>query len=525
MKPDINNAEAIYSAIDPDAGMPLQRSVYERFASAILDGRFRPGERLPSTRDLAHTLGVARNTVAWAFEQLAVEGFIETRHGSGSFVSTQLPGNGSMRQAINAAAPQTPKPPLSSRSQRFSEVARSLQIPQRPVPFRINMPAVDAFPVALWRRLMKSLLSENSIKAGYLLGETEPAGYGPLREAIAAHLMISRGVTCTPEQVLIVAGAQQGLDLAARLLLDPGDKVWCEDPGFPGAVAAMRAAGARIGAIPVDHDGFDVEAGMAMHPDARLAIVCPSSQFPLGSTLSLPRRLALIEWARRSHGWIIEDDYDSEFRYRGRPVRSLQGLDGGQRVVYVGTFSKVLFPGLRLAYLVVPKPYVELFVNARIVAGRQSPTFEQVVVERFMSEGHLTRHIARMRRLYAERREILIDTVTRTLPDLIRLQPLDTGLQMLGWLPERWDDGEIARRAAKTGLEITPLSRLTIEQPRPPALLLGFGNFGRTDMRAGAQKLHAVLEAYRQEEAAEPGDLRKRRGKARSAALRREQAP
>lgn len=499
MKPDINAADGIYSAIDPDVGVPLQRSVYERFASAILNGRFRPGERLPSTRDLAQTLGVSRNTVAWAFEQLAVEGFIETRHGSGSFVSTQLPGDGSMSRAANAVDPQTPRPPLSNRSQRFSEVARSLQIPQRPVPFRINMPAVDAFPVALWRRLMKSLLSDSSVRAGHLLGETEPAGYGPLREAIAAHLTIGRGVTCAPEQVLIVAGAQQGLDIAARLLLDPGDKVWCEDPGFPGAVAAMRAAGARIGAIPVDHEGLDVEAGMAMHPDARLAVVCPSSQFPLGSTLSLPRRLALIEWARRSGGWIIEDDYDSEFRYRGRPVRSLQGLDGGERVVYVGTFSKVLFPGLRLAYLVVPKPYVELFVNARIVAGRQSPTFEQVVVERFMAEGHLTRHIARMRRLYAERRAILIDALTQTLPGLLRLQPSDTGLQMLGWLPDGWADGEIARRCAEAGLEITPLSRLTIARRLPPALLLGFGNFSRADIREGAQKLKSALEAYSRE--------------------------
>lgn len=499
MKPHVDDADEIYSAIDADADMPLQRSVYERFASAILNGRFRPGERLPSTRDLAQTLGVARNTVAWAFEQLAVEGFIETRRGSGSFVSTQLPDDGSLGRAAEAMGPQTPRPPLSNRSQRFSEVARSLQIPQRPVPFRINMPAVDAFPIALWRRLMKSLLADGSVKAGHLLGETEPAGYGPLREAIAGHLMITRGVTCTPEQVLIVAGAQQGLDLAARLLLDPGDKGWCEDPGFPGAVAAMRAAGARIGAIPVDQDGIDVEAGMAMHPDARLAIVCPSSQFPLGNTLSLARRLALIEWARRNGGWIIEDDYDSEFRYRGRPVRSLQGLDGGQRVVYVGTFSKVLFPGLRLAYLVVPKPHVELFVNARIVAGRQSPTFEQVIVERFMSEGHLTRHIARMRRLYAERRAILIDTVMQAIPGLIRLQPSDTGLQMLGWLPEGWDDGEIASRAAETGLEITPLSRLTIERKLPPALLLGFGNFSRADMRAGMQKLASVLEAYQSE--------------------------
>ncbi len=499
MDADDEKSGGIFRAIESDPSIPLQRRVYERFATAILDGQLRPGDRLPSTRELAKTLGVARNTATWAFEQLAVEGFIETRHGSGTFVSSQLPDAGSGGRLRVPQDEETAAARLARRSERFAVVARSLRIPQKPVPFRINMPAVDAFPVALWRRLMKSLLSESGVGAGYLLGETEPAGYGPLREAIARYLMISRGVTCTPEQVVIVAGAQQGLDLAARLLLDPGDKVWCEDPGFPGSVAALLAAGATIGAVPVDADGIAVETGMRLHPDARLAVVCPSSQFPLGSTLSLARRLALIEWARRHDGWIIEDDYDSEFRYRGRPVRSLQGLDGGVRVVYVGTFSKVLFPGLRLAYLVVPKPYVDLFVNARIVAGRQSPTFEQVLVEKFMSEGHLARHIARMRRLYAERRTVLMETFRQAIPDHLRLRPSDTGLQMIGWLPDGWDDAEIARRSAGAGLEITPLSRLTVDRTLPPALLLGFGNFTAAEMKNAAARLGAIMAEYHDE--------------------------
>lgn len=497
-------ARSSIAAIEGDPAISLQRRVYDNFAAAILSGQLRPGERLPSTRDLAETLGIARNTVTWAFEQLVVEGYVETRHGSGTFVSRQLADAGVGERRLDVAKSQAGGSRVARRAERFTDVARSLQVPQRPIPFRINMPAVDAFPIALWRRLTKSLMTEGAVGAGYLLGETEPAGYGPLREAIASHLMITRGVTCTPEQIVIVAGAQQGLDLAARLLLDPGDKVWCEDPGFPGAVAALRAAGATIGAVPVDDDGIDVDAGMRLFPDARLAIVCPSSQFPLGSTLSLSRRLALIDWAQRNSGWIIEDDYDSEFRYRGRPVRSLQGLDGGTRVVYVGTFSKMLFPGLRLAYLVVPGPFVDLFVNARIVAGRQSPTFEQIVVERFMAEGHLTRHIARMRRLYAERRDMLIETMGQAIPDHLRLQPSDTGLQMVGWLPEDWDDGEIARRAAEAGLEITPLSRLAVERRLPPALLLGFGNFNRQEMRAGATRLANVLDTYRREHAARP---------------------
>lgn len=490
----------IFDALDGDVGAdPLQRRVYKRFAGAILNGHLKPGDRLPSTRELARSLGIGRNTVTWAFEQLAVEGFIETRHGSGTFVSSQLPtGDGKTANAPldnDGAAAR-----IARRAERYSAVARSLRIPQRPIPFRINMPAVDSFPVTLWRRLTKSLLSQSAVGAGYFLGETEPAGYTPLREAIARYLVISRGVVCTPEQVIIVAGAQQGLDLAARLLLDPGDTVWCEDPGFPGSVAALRAAGASIGAVPVDDDGIDVEAGMRLHPEARLAVVCPSSQFPLGHTLSLTRRLALIEWARRQDGWVIEDDYDSEFRYRGQPVRSLQGLDGGQRVIYIGTFSKVLFPGLRLAYLVVPRPFVDIFVNARIVAGRQSPTFEQVVVERFMAEGHLARHIARMRRLYGERRLQLMDAIRGAIPDHVRVQPCDTGLQMLAWLPQGWSDHDISARAATAGLEITPLSRLTVERTMAPAMLLGFGNFTAADMATGAARLASVLEAYRRDQ-------------------------
>ncbi|MDN2564867.1 PLP-dependent aminotransferase family protein [Aquibium sp. A9E412] len=489
----------LFAGMDGAQGtQSLQRTVYERIAAAILDGHLRPGDRLPSTRELAKSLGIGRNTVTWAVEQLAVEGFVETRHGSGTFVSMQLP-DAPRPNGDDAAGRAAAVARIARRAERYAAVARSLRVPQRPVPFRINMPAVDDFPVSLWRRLMKSLMSDSAIGAAALLGETEPAGYGPLREAIARYLMINRGVVCAADQVVIVAGAQQGLDLAMRLLLDPGDKVWCEDPGFPGSVAALRAAGAAIGAVPVDAEGFDLAAAQRLHPDARLAVVCPSSQFPLGSTLSLPRRLALIDWARQSNGWIVEDDYDSEFRYRGRPVRSLQGLDGGERVVYVGTFSKMLFPGLRLAYVVVPRPFVELFVNARIVAGRQSPTFEQVIVERFISEGHLGRHIARMRRLYAARRAALIEAARRRLPGLLELRPADTGLQLLAWLPEGWSDQAVSQAAAGHGLEITPLSRLAVERAMPPALLLGFGNFTPAAIEDGLERLAAALEEARPE--------------------------
>ncbi len=473
----------------------LQGQVYEQFTGAILSGHLRPGDRLPSTRELAKALGIGRNTASWVFEQLAMEGFVRTRRGSGTYVSDELPDFGQLHRLKTRHAPADGlASSLAQRAVRYSVVARSLRVPQRPVPFRINLPAVDDFPIGLWRRVMKSLMADG---AGALLGETEPAGYGPLREAIARYLIINRGVVCTADQVVIVAGAQQGLDLATRLLLDIGDQVLCEDPGFPGSVAALRAAGAEIGAVPVGSEGLDIGVGARAFPGARLAVVCPSSQFPLGHTMSLANRLALIEWAKQKDGWIIEDDYDSEFRYRGRPVRSLQGLDGGNRVVYVGTFSKVLFPGLRLAYVVVPKPVVELFINARIVAGRQSPTFEQVIVERFITEGHLGRHVAKMRRLYAERRQSLIRTVGELIPDTIRLQSSETGLQMIGWLPPDWNDAEVSALAGAEGLEITPLSRLSVERTLPPALLLGFGNFPPAAIRKGVETLARVLDGYR----------------------------
>lgn len=489
-----SSPDILAEILHDDRQSSLQRRVYARFASAILDGHLRPGDRLPSSRELARTLKVGRNTVMWALEQLTAEGFVETRRGAGTFVSRRLPADSGAGAALNWRNTGAATARVAKRASCYGAVPSSLRRPQRMTPFRMNMPAVDAFPVAAWVRVGKSLLSGRLPGGGtHLLGETDAAGYAPLRDAIARYLTISRGVSCTPEQVIVVAGAQQAIDLAVRVLLDPGDAAWCEDPGFPGAVAALDAGGAEIVAVPVDDEGLDVGFGERRRPNARVAVVCPSSQFPLGHTLSLRRRVELIKWATRNDSWIIEDDYDAEFRYRGRSIRSLQGLDGGRRVIYIGTFSKVLFPGLRLAYLVVPESLVELFVNARVVAGRQSPTLEQALVERFMTDGHMARHVLRMRKLYAERRQALIEIFGRTLGDLIRLQPCDAGLQMLGWLRPDWSDLDVSRQAAAAGLEIAPLSRFAISRRLPPAVLLGFGAFGSQEIMQGAAKLATVL--------------------------------
>ena len=493
-----SSPDILAEILDDDSDASLQRRVYSRFAAAILEGHLRPGNRLPSSRELARTLHVGRNTVMWALEQLTVEGFVEARRGAGTFVSNRLPassgdGGASRGWRRNGSAAVR----VAKRASHFATIPVSLSTPQRPVPFRMNMPAVDAFPVATWMRLSKSLLTGRLSGGGTrLLGETDAAGYAPLRDAVARYLTISRGVSCTPHQVIVVAGAQQAIDLAVRVLLDPGDAVWCEDPGFPGAVAALKASGAEIVAVPVDEEGMNVGFGERRRPNARVAVVCPSTQFPLGYALSLSRRVQLIEWAKRNDSWIIEDDYDAEFRYQGRSIRSLQGLDGGRRVIYIGTFSKVLFPGLRLAYLVVPEALVELFVNARTVAGRHSPTLEQALVERFMTDGHMARHVLRMRKLYAERRQVMIDALGPTLSGFMRLAPGDAGLQMLGWLKEDWSDAELAQEAAETGLEIAPLSRFAISRRLPPAVLLGFGAFTPDEITQGAAKLATVFRRY-----------------------------
>lgn len=493
-----SSPDILAEILDDDSDASLQRRVYARFAAAILEGHLRPGNRLPSSRELARTLQVGRNTVMWALEQLTVEGFVEARRGAGTFVSNRLPASSSEGGAAGGWRRSGPAAVrVAKRASRYAAIPSSLSTPQRPVPFRMNMPAVDAFPVATWLRISKSLLTGRMSGGGTrLLGETDAAGYAPLRDAIARYLTISRGVFCKPNQVIVVAGAQQAIDLAVRILIDPGDAVWCEDPGFPGAVAALKAGGAEIVAVPVDEEGMNVGFGERRRPNARVAVVCPSTQFPLGHALSLRRRVQLIEWARRNDSWIIEDDYDAEFRYQGRSIRSLQGLDGGRRVIYIGTFSKVLFPGLRLAYLVVPESLAELFVNARTVAGRHSPTLEQALVERFMIDGHMARHVLRMRKLYAERRQMMIDTLGTTLGGFMRLAPGDAGLQMLGWLNEDWSDTEIAQEASEAGLEVAPLSRFAIGRRLPPAVLLGFGAFTPDEIAQGAARLATVFRRH-----------------------------
>jgi len=475
---------------------PLYQRLYVQLRDSILSGMLRPGQRLASSRALAAQLAVARNTVLLAYGQLEVEGYVAAQRGSGHYVSPLLPQRPSQRHHV-AKRPllRLGQGPPARVVNAFEFVPRSLRRVLPPIPFRVNHPALDMFPLDTWTRLQTRILREARAGAGIvaLLGETDAQGDEGLRKAIAEHVSIARGVQCSADTIVITAGAQHAMDMLLRVLTVPGDAVGLEDPCFLGAMSAARAAGCQIVAIPVDQGGMVIDRGLARADNVRLALVCPSKQFPLGVTMSLPRRLALIDWARRRGAWIVEDDYDSEFRFDGKPIPSLQGLDGGEHVIYVGTFSKVLFPSLRVGFIVAPPQIIEPLSAARAVSGRHGSALEQRLLARFIGEGHLARHVRRMRALYRERQDILLERCQRRLGDRLRVERADSGLQTVAWLQPHLNDHEVSERAAKLGLEVAPLSRFCLQAQRAPALILGFGGFGERRIREGVNKLALLL--------------------------------
>jgi GntR family transcriptional regulator/MocR family aminotransferase len=481
-------------ALDHLSGTPYYRQLYEGVRAEILSGRLPARARLPSTRAVAAELGVSRTTVVAAFDQLLAEGYLEGRAGSGTYVAPSLPDD---LLGVRDASRPTVHPSgggraLSRRGEMMAatptSVARDRGAPRA---FRPGVPATEEFPFGVWRRLVGKVWRRPS--AG-LLGYGEPAGYGPLRREISGHLGPARAVRCEPGRVIVVSGSQQALDLCARVLLDPGDAAWVEDPGYRGARAALLGAGARLVPVPVDDAGLDVEAGISRGQDARLACVTPSHQYPLGVTMSLARRLELLRWAGRSSAWIVEDDYDSEYRYSGRPLEALQGLDTEGRVIYVGTFSKVLFPALRLGYLVVPPDLVDAFVAARELSDRQPPGVEQAVLAHFMAEGHFARHVRRTRALYAERQTRLVEEAREHLAGLLDVPPADAGMHLVGRLPAGKDDREASRDVARRGVEAPAISLYGNSSDGRGGLMLGYAAVREPEIRNGVRRLAEALE-------------------------------
>jgi GntR family transcriptional regulator/MocR family aminotransferase len=479
-----------------DDRLPLHRKLYEALREAILSRRLPPGAKLPSTRGLASQMGLSRNTVVAAFDQLLAEGYVTGRAGSGTDVATALP-----ERLLHAHRPRTPTnvdaaapPPISRRGQALLATPS----PLRDVPsaahaglaFQVGLPAIDAFPVALWSKLLWRQWARRPLD---VLCHHDFQGHRPLREAIAGYLSTSRGVRCHAGQIVIVSGSQQAINLVAQTLLDPGEQAWVEDPGYGAARSALIAAGVAPVPVPVDDDGLSVADGRREHPNAKLAIVTPSHQMPLGVTMPLPRRLELLRWAQERGGWILEDDYDGEFRYAGRPLAALQGLDTADRVIYCGTFSKVLAPSLRLGYLVVPERLVDAFVAAKITADMCCPPLEQTVVASFMAEGHFVRHVRRMRVLYVKRQATLIKAAEAQLARRMELRPAQAGMHLVGWLPQGADDRDIAARALAAGVRVAPLSSFRIKAETRPALILGYACAPEREIPAAVQKLRTVL--------------------------------
>jgi GntR family transcriptional regulator/MocR family aminotransferase len=461
--------------LDRTVSGPLHLQIATRLRAAITAGVLAPGARLPSARSLAGQLGVARGTVDAGYAVLIGEGVVVPRGSAGTVVSPEL--------AARAAPPVQRRMPFA---------ARRAEAPAKALPFRMGLPALDAFPRKLWTSLTVRAARGLGVEA---LGLPDPAGWRPLREAIAAYLGVSRGILCSPDQVLVTAGFQGALALVTRVLLRAGDPVWVEDPGYTLARQALEAAGATLVPVRVDRDGLRVAAGMVAAPRAKLAVVTPTHQCVLGVALSLPRRLALLAWAAESSAWVLEDDYDSEFRYTGHPLPALKSLDRGGRVLYAGSFSKVLFPGLRLGYLVVPDELAEAFARASRLGSFGLPSLEQRVVAAFIADGHFARHLRRMRVLYAARRRALVEALAEAFGDGVALELEAGGMHLLARFPGAADDGTLARRAAAAGLAPVALSSLAMAHDCGQGLLLSFTNVPEGDADALAERLRVALEA------------------------------
>ncbi|MGC4000787.1 MAG: PLP-dependent aminotransferase family protein [Anaeromyxobacter sp.] len=488
MKRAFDPGSLVSIAVDRRSRQPMHRQVYASIRAAIAAGQLRPGQRLPSTRALADQLGVSRTPVVLAFDQLLAEGYVQGRVGAGTYVSPALP-------ALRGAHPGASRE-RGPRRVAFEggDVAAGEPTPWAPgqEAFRIALPALEHLPVATWGRLVARHARRLTRRA---CTHGDPLGHPALREVLASYLSASRGVRCEPGQILIVSGSQQALALCARVLVGAGQEAWLEDPGYPGARAAFELAEAKLVPVPVDEEGLDVAAGLRRAPSARAAYVTPSHQYPLGVTLTLARRLQLLEWARQAGAWLIEDDYDAEYRYESAPVAPLHALDADQRVLYVGTFSKVLFQSLRIGYLVVPSDLVPAFARARDALDVFPAPLLQAALAEFVSEGHFSRHLRRMRVRYRARRTALVEALRGELGGRARILGAEAGLHLVLELPPSAPDVEISRRALAAGVVAKPLSPYGQGRVSRRGLVLGFGGVGEARCREAVRTLAGVLRS------------------------------
>jgi GntR family transcriptional regulator / MocR family aminotransferase len=484
-------------ALNNRSETPLYRQLYDWFRRAIIDGQMRPGQRVPSTRGLATELKVSRIPVFNAYEQLLAEGYFETFVGAGTCIARSIPDDtlshpaGKAREGLQEIGEQRGPRRMSRRG-----VALTLIPPQSWLDnlgaFRVSLPALDHFPIGVWSKLV----ARHSRKPPRgIMAYGSAMGYLPFREAIAEYLGAVRGVRCEASQILVTTGSQQALQLSAQVLLDPKDRVLMEEPGYPGARQAFLTVGAQLVPVRVDLHGMNVTEIIRRGRDARAVYVTPSHQYPMGMTMGATRRMLLLNWAARTGAWIIEDDYDSEYRFGSRPIASLQGLDTDGRVIYVGTFSKVLFPALRLGYVVVPKDLVLAFSAARDAADIFSSTLFQAVLTDFIREGHFARHIRRMRMLYMERRRALIKAIRIEMGDMLEVIGAEAGMHLVALLPPGTDDVAVSRKAAQRGISAIPLSSCYLKPPTRGGLILGYGGANARQIHDGIRKLRMCVHS------------------------------
>jgi GntR family transcriptional regulator/MocR family aminotransferase len=479
-------------AVNRKAAKPLHKQIYDAYRAMIVGSNLSVGQQIPSTRSLAAELEISRIPVLTAYAQLLAEGYFESRAGSGTFVCRSLP-----ELLMSTERPTSRPREVHSGSRPIAERALRLP-PYKKLPwmsatgaFSLGQPAFDQFPFHIWSHVVMRHCRNPHASA---LQYSGPRGSEHLRNAICTYLRTARAVHCDPQQVMIVTGSQQALEISARVLLDPGNPVWMEEPGYWLTRYVLIAAGARLVPVPVDGEGLNVSIGVKLCRKARAAFVAPSHQYPLGATMSASRRLQLLDWAQRSGSWIIEDDYDSEYRYDTMPIASLQGLDQNSRVIYVGTFSKTLFPSLRLGYVVIPVDLVDRFAAVRNAMDVGPPTFYQGVLADFMNEGHFARHIRRMRLLYGERRTALVQALRKEFGSQIEILGAEAGMHLAVIIPNGLRDKEIATRASLENFWLWPLSPTYIGDNPRQGFVLGFGCTQAADMPGAVRRLKNALK-------------------------------
>jgi GntR family transcriptional regulator/MocR family aminotransferase len=481
-------AELYAFEVDRAADAPVFRQIYLKLRSAILSGTLRPATKLPSTRELARQLGVSRSAVVSAFEQLLAEGYASGRTGAGTYIASDIP---EPFGAIHARKKRPASVAGTAASLRdfdgFTDVTE--QNDERP--FNLGRTLVDARTAELWRRLSARTLRSFG---RHHLGYADPRGMLELRKSVCDYLQAARAVRCEPEQIVVTAGTQQAIDIVTRVMQGPDKEVWIEDPGYSLTRLALVAAGVKVCPIPVDQNGINVAEGIRRAPRARAVFITPSHQFPKGVVLSMARRLELLAWAREAGAWIVEDDYTSEFRYGGRPLASLQGLDEAERVIYIGTLNKALFPGLRLGYAVVPPALARAFVTSRYLIDRQPPSLCQAVVAAFMAEGHFAAHIRRMREMYRNQRDALVAALRRRLGGHLTVEPPDQGMHLVAYTRQGLSDRTIERAAREQGVVVRAMSRLYVEAPAQSALMLGFSGYPRQIIAPAVARLARAFE-------------------------------